>query len=99
MIRLVAWLGGLRGLAGLGKRHALPMLLWCPVCGQRHIDADDMPAHKTHACQYCGMLWRPALIATHGVRFLPGCKDDAAERAHQGTWRRPNVSGPPMEDV
>lgn len=54
----------------------IPMLLWCPQCGERHIDADDAPEHKTHACQDCGMLWRPTLISTRGVLFLPGCKDE-----------------------
>lgn len=53
----------------------IEMLLWCPSCGGRHIDPPDFDAHKTHACQHCGLLWRPALIATQGVQFLPGCKD------------------------
>lgn len=60
--------------------HALgtpiPMLLWCPECGERHVDADDFEPHKTHACQHCGMLWRPALVPTQGVQFLPGCLDE-----------------------
>lgn len=59
------------------KLHAdytIPMLLTCPSCGARHIDEGpfaDKP-HHTHACQGCGMVWRPAKVNTHGVRFLPG---------------------------
>lgn len=53
----------------------LPLLLWCPGCGERHVDGENMKPHKTHACQSCGMNWRPANVSTHGVQFLPGCKD------------------------
>jgi len=54
----------------------IPMLLNCPVCGERHIDEGeyaDKP-HHTHACQGCGTVWRPAKVDTVGVRFLPGYK-------------------------
>jgi rubredoxin len=52
----------------------IPMLLWCPECGERHVDAGEFSTkpHTTHACQYCGMVWRPAVVNTVGVRFLPG---------------------------
>lgn len=55
----------------------LPMLLWCPGCGGRHIDKGEFRTkpHHTHACQHCGMVWRPALVHTVGVQFLPGFKD------------------------
>ena len=59
-----------------GKLHefyAIPMILFCPN-GHRHIDEGtfaDKP-HHTHACQECGIVWRPAKVNTHGVRFLPG---------------------------
>lgn len=55
----------------------VPMLLWCPACGARHVDAGDYATkpHHTHACQACGMVWRPAIVATTGVEFLPGFKD------------------------
>lgn len=54
----------------------IPMLLWCPECGARHVDVAlaDKP-HHTHACQRCGHCWRPAKVATVGVQFLPGYKD------------------------
>jgi predicted RNA-binding Zn-ribbon protein involved in translation (DUF1610 family) len=55
----------------------VPMLLWCPECGERHIDSGEFATrvHMTHACQHCGMVWRPAILATVGVRFLPGFKN------------------------
>ena len=55
----------------------LPLLLWCPGCGERHIDRGIWASklHHTHACQNCGMVWRPAIKATVGVVFLPGFKD------------------------
>lgn len=53
------------------------MLLWCPGCGERHVDRGVFAAksHHTHACQSCGHVWRPAIGATIGVQFLPGFKD------------------------
>ncbi len=58
----------------------LPMLLWCPQCGERHVDVGAFAAkpHHTHACQDCGMVWRPAIVPTVGVRFLPGFKNEEA---------------------
>lgn len=56
----------------------IPMLLWCPECGERHIDRGrfETKVHHTHSCQHCGFTWRPAVVATVGVQFLPGFKDD-----------------------
>jgi hypothetical protein len=55
----------------------IPMLLWCPSCGERHIDRGEFATkpHHTHACQKCGMVWRPAVVHTVGVQFLPGFRD------------------------
>lgn len=52
----------------------VPMLLWCPECNERHVDegAFEHEVHHTHACQHCGHVWRPAVVTTCGVRFLPG---------------------------
>jgi len=55
----------------------IPMLLWCPLCHARHVDEPDSPNHKTHACQKCGLLWRPCLLPTVGVEFLPGCLNNS----------------------
>jgi hypothetical protein len=55
----------------------IPMILHCPECGGRHVDQGEFATkpHHTHACQHCGLPWRPALVATVGVQFLPGFKD------------------------
>lgn len=66
----------------------IPMLLWCPQCNTRHIDddnPDDQP-HSTHACQGCGMLWKPALVATRGVKFLPGCLNNDKQLSLESHW-------------
>ncbi len=54
------------------------MLLWCPECGERHIDEGEFATkpHHTHACQHCGHCWRPAIGPTCGVQFLPGFKNE-----------------------
>jgi hypothetical protein len=54
------------------------MLLWCPQCGERHIDEGEFATkiHHTHACQHCGMVWRPAVVPTVGVQFLPNFKNE-----------------------
>jgi hypothetical protein len=55
----------------------VPMILHCPECRARHIDAGEFATkwHHTHACQHCGMVWRPAIGPTIGVQFLPGFKN------------------------
>lgn len=60
------------------ERPPIQMLLWCPECGERHIDVGEFSSkvHHTHACQGCGMVWRPAIEPTVGVQFLPGFKND-----------------------
>lgn len=57
--------------------ESIDMLLWCPACGARHYDDGEYSSklHHTHACQSCGMVWRPAVVFTRGVRFLPGFKN------------------------
>lgn len=60
----------------------VPMLIYCPECGARHIDegAFATKSHHTHACQTCGACFRTAIVPTVGVRFLPGFKN--AEKAN-----------------
>lgn len=55
---------------------AIPMILHCPK-GHRHVDKGEFATkkHHTHACQKCGLVWRPAIENTVGVQFLPGFKD------------------------
>lgn len=59
----------------------VPMILHCPQCGHRHVDAGKFAtkSHHTHSCQVCGHTWRPALAATVGVAFLPGFKDNCVD--------------------
>ena len=65
--------------ASTDARHGgpIPMRLECPACGELHIDVGEFEtkAHHTHACQECGAVWRPAVVPTVGVRFLPGFKN------------------------
>lgn len=55
----------------------IPIILTCPQCGARHIDEGEWATrvHHTHSCQTCGMTWRPAVVATVGVQFLPGFRN------------------------
>lgn len=57
-------------------KEGIPMLLRCPSCHERHIDEGKWATkpHHTHACQHCGEVWRPAILNTVGVQFLPGFK-------------------------
>lgn len=56
--------------------YTVPIILHCPICTERHIDENAFASrpHHTHACQKCGHVWRPAVVNTHGVQFLPGFK-------------------------
>lgn len=67
----------------------VPMILTCIACGARHVDgvAQDgtdwsKKPHHTHSCQTCGVTWRPALVNTVGVQFLPGFKNDGKGAAN-----------------
>lgn len=64
--------GAIRPLQPRAVVHPIPMILSCPGCGKRHIDPLGFKAHHTHACQHCGVCWRPAIVDTEGVQFLPG---------------------------
>ncbi len=66
-----------RDIARDEKAEPVPMILSCPECCERHIDRGKFAErpHHTHACQSCGFVWRPAVVATVGVHFLPGFRD------------------------
>lgn len=53
-----------------------PAYLTCPKCNTRHIDEGEFATkpHHTHACQNpeCGLVWRPTIGPTCGVKTLPG---------------------------
>lgn len=59
------------------QSQPIPMRIPCPECGTLHIDEDEFAEkpHHTHSCQECGLTWRPAVVNTVGVRFLPGFKN------------------------
>ncbi|MHB8107917.1 MAG: hypothetical protein ACYDH4_10915 [Candidatus Cryosericum sp.] len=61
----------------VGDPEPIPQILFCPSCSARHVDVGVFATkpHHTHACQKCGVVWRPAIVATVGVQFLPGFKD------------------------
>jgi hypothetical protein len=57
----------------------IPMVLFCPECGQQHIDKPEPedgwenPPHKSHKCvgpNGCGCIWRPADVPTDGVAAI-----------------------------
>lgn len=64
----------------------IPMILTCPCCRFRHIDAPEPergwmnPPHKSHLCHGCGCIWRPADVPTNGV-------SEIATRGSDDTWR------------
>ncbi len=62
---------------GGGNAQAIDMILFCPRCGHQHIDEPDErtpdwtnPPHRSHLCHHCEFIWRPADIATNGVREI-----------------------------
>lgn len=63
----------------MSDQQPIPMFLTCPMpkCGARHIDEGEFATkpHHTHSCQECGLTWRPAVVPTVGVQFLPGFKN------------------------
>lgn len=71
----------------------------CPSCGALHLDVGEFATkvHHTHAYQECGMVWRPAVVPTVGVRFLPGFKNGNKARGRCGVAgsRTVNTSSSP----
>lgn len=59
-----------------GAALPIPMVLYCPACGVQHIDQPQPekgwtnPPHRSHECQACGCIWRPADVATTGVEVI-----------------------------
>lgn len=62
-----------KSMSKVNNDNPLDMLLFCPQCGEQHIDEPqpekgwDNPPHKSHACQFCGCIWRPSDRPTNGV--------------------------------
>jgi rubredoxin len=74
----------------------VPMILHCPVCGTQHIDQPQPekdwhnPPHRSHECQSCGHIWRPADVPTTGVESIK------TKGQRDGAYTRP---APPSELV
>lgn len=72
-----------------GQSHPVDMLLFCPRCGDQHVDAPQPelgwtnPPHRSHECHECGYVWRPADVPTNGVRAIQtsGTRDGSAQPA------------------
>jgi hypothetical protein len=60
------------------RRAPIDLILFCPKCDERHVDVGEFATklHHTHSCQGCGFSWRPAIVSTRGVQFLPGFKNE-----------------------
>lgn len=60
----------------LDRVGPLPLLLFCPMCGDQHVDTPDPangwdnPPHRSHLCGGCGCVWRPADVPTVGVSAI-----------------------------
>lgn len=52
----------------------IPMILHCPECHKQHIDVVtetwSNPPHRSHECQFCKCIWRPADVPTTGVEQI-----------------------------
>lgn len=69
------------------RANPIDMLLFCPQCAEQHVDDSqpekewDNPPHRSHECQFCGYVWRPADVATNGVaQIKTGGKRDGSAR-------------------
>lgn len=55
----------------------LELLIHCPRCKTQHIDEGRFATHphKDHACQDCGLVFRPCKLPSIGVQFFTGYKN------------------------
>lgn len=66
----------IRALLDTETPAPIPLVLHCPSCGLQHIDEPnpergwDNPPHRSHECQSCLCVWRPADVATTGVHAV-----------------------------
>ena len=53
------------------KASIVPTILFCPVCGEQHVDKGEWATkpHRTHLCEECGHTWRPFEASTIGAVF------------------------------
>lgn len=64
-----AYVAAVEAKAILEKGLPIPWTLYCPECGEMHIDEGEWATrpHKTHQCQKCKHEWRPFSVPTVGV--------------------------------
>lgn len=71
----VLWAAFLKGHT-VASEAPIDMLLYCPHCAEQHVDLPqpekgrDNPPHRSHECQACGWVWRPADVPTNGVAAI-----------------------------
>lgn len=56
---------------------AVPMILYCPKCGEKHVDRGifgTTHVHRSHLCSACGHVWKPFNYATIGVEDVAAYK-------------------------
>jgi hypothetical protein len=69
------WAAFLKGHT-VAMEAPIDMLLYCPHCAEQHVDLPqpekgwDNPPHRSHECQACGWVWRPADMPTNGVAAI-----------------------------
>lgn len=66
--------------------NPVPMVLYCPNCNAQHVDGPGLfgdswtnPPHRSHMCDECGCIWRPADVPTEGVETIK-------TRGKRDTW-------------
>jgi hypothetical protein len=64
----------LRAVGPAAVEKPIDVLLRCPTCHAPHVDEPTPgwanPPHRSHLCGACGTSWRPADVATNGVRTI-----------------------------
>lgn len=64
----------------------------CRRCGRGESDLTEPcwgnPPHKSHLCQRCGTIWRPADVATNGVEAV-------VTRGERDTWPKVSATAAP----
>ena len=57
-------------------QRPIPMILYCPECGEKHVDKAEPekdwldPPHRSHLCSSCKFVWRPCDLSTTGVESI-----------------------------
>lgn len=94
------------------KTFPIPMLLHCPACGAKHVDAPEFcsfceeagacfagmesfpktctawlnPPHRSHRCQACDHVWRPADVCTTGVDAIRTAGKSDSASVEPASW-------------